>query len=85
MSVYGDAIHQNNGTRLLNIGIEAQEDNIWQRLHKRLVLLALFLYDLPNSHWANHFLNLQTKLWREVRERKCNLKTALDFLPCTIF
>ena len=85
VSVYGDAIHQNNGTRLLNIGIEAQEDNIWQRLHKRLVLLALFLYDLPNSHWANRFLNLQTKLWREVRERKCNLKTALDFLPCTIF
>ena len=34
VSVYGDAIHQNNGTRLLNIGIEAQEDNIWKRLHK---------------------------------------------------
>ena len=33
----------------------------------------------------NRFLNLQTKLWREVQERKCNLKMALDFLPCTIF
>ena len=42
------------------------------------------LYDLPSGQWANRFLDLQTQLWKDVRERKCNLEKALLLAPCIL-
>ena len=80
MSVYGDTIHQNDGTHL-DGGIGAFEDRKWQRLYKRIIACNLPLYDLPSGKYANTFLELQTQLWRDVRARKCNSEKALLFAP----
>jgi hypothetical protein len=53
-SVYGNTIHQNDGTHL-DGGIGAAEDAKWQRLHLRVAACTLPLYDLPNSRWAHWF------------------------------
>ena len=54
-SVYGDTIHQNDGTHL-DGGIGVAEDAKWQRFHLRIAACNLPLYDLPNGHWENWFL-----------------------------
>ena len=61
-SVYGDTIHQNDGTHL-DGGIGVAEDAKWQRLHLRVAACNLPLYDLPNGRWATRFLETLTNLW----------------------
>jgi len=51
-SIYGDTIHQNDGTQHLDGGIGVAEDAKWQRLHLRIAACNLPLYDLPNGRWA---------------------------------
>jgi len=66
-SVYGDTIHQNDGTHL-DGGIGVAEDAKWQRLHLRIAACNLLLYDLPNGRWATRFLETLTNLWVGVVE-----------------
>ena len=42
------------------------------------------LYSLPSGRWANQFFDLQTQLWKDVRERRCNSGKALHFAPCIL-
>jgi len=83
IEVYGDTIHQNDG-RHLDGGIGIQEDRKWQRLHFRVASCTLALYDLPNGRWANRFLAIQTKLWRDTRQRNCNSEKPLVFAACIL-
>jgi len=68
-SIYGDTIHQNDGTHL-DGRIGVAEDAKWQRLHLRIVACNLPLYDLPNGRWATRFLETLTNLWVGVVERR---------------
>jgi hypothetical protein len=47
-SVYGDTIHQNDGTHL-DSGIGVAEDAKWQWLYLWAATCHLLLYDLPNG------------------------------------
>jgi hypothetical protein len=49
LGIFGNAIHQNNGTHL-NGRIGISEDAKWQRLHKSVAACSLQPYNLPTSH-----------------------------------
>ena len=82
-SVYGDTIHQNDGTHLVG-GIGVAEDAKWQRLHLRVAACNLPLYDLPNGRWATRFLETLTNLWVGVVERRWNSERPLVFQACIL-
>ena len=75
-SVYGNTIHQNDGTHL-DDGIGFAEDAKWQRLHLRVSACILPLYDLPNGRWALWFLEMLTDLWVGVVECRWNSERPL--------
>jgi hypothetical protein len=82
-SVFGDTIHQNDGTHL-DGGIGVAEDAKWQRLHLRVVACNLPLYDLPNGRWATRFLETLTNLCVGVVERRWNSERPLVFQACIL-
>jgi hypothetical protein len=82
-SVYGDTIHQNDGTHL-DGGIGIAEDAKWQRLHLRAAACNLPLYDLPNGRWATRFLKRLTNLCVGVVERRWNSERPLVFQACIL-
>jgi hypothetical protein len=82
-SVYGDTIHQNDGTHL-DGGIGVAEDAKWQRLHLRIAACNLPLYDLPNGHWATRFLETLKNLWVGVVKRCWNSERLLVFQACIL-
>ncbi len=82
-SVYGDTIHQNDGTHL-DGGIGVAEDAKWQRLHLRVAACNLPLYDLPNGRWATWFLETLTNLWVGVVKRRWNSERPLVFQACIL-
>jgi hypothetical protein len=83
-SIYGDTIHQNDGTHL-DGGIGVAEDAKWQRLHLRIDACDLPLYDLPNDRWATRFLETLTNLWVGVVECRWNSKRPLVFQACILW
>jgi len=83
-SVYGDTIHQNDGTHL-DGGIGVAEDAKWQRLHLRVAACNLPLYDLPNGCWATRFLETLTNLWIGVVEHRWNSERPLVFQACILW
>ena len=82
-SIYGDTIHQNDGTHLGGV-ISVPEDAKWQRLHLRIAACNLPLYDLPNGRWATRFLETMTNLWVGVVERGWNSERPLVFQTCIL-
>jgi hypothetical protein len=62
LGIFGDTIHQNNGSHL-NDGICIAEDAKWQRFYTRVAACSLQLYNLPNGCWAHRFLERLTDLW----------------------
>ena len=82
-SIYGDTIHQNDGTHL-DGGIGVAIDAKWQRFHLRIAACNLQLYDLPNGRWAHRFLETLTHLWNGVVERRWNSERPLVFLACIL-
>jgi len=84
-SVYGNTIHQNDGTHL-DGGIGVAEDAKWQRLHLRIAACYLPLYDLPNGCWETQFLETLTNLWVGVVESRWNSESErpLVFQACII-
>ena len=81
MTLFGDTIHHNAGLHLSG-GVD--DDALMQRLHKRIASVRQVLYDLPEGRWAARFLRLQTALFRDARERRCNAEKALIFAPCIL-
>ena len=51
-SVYGDTIHQNDGTHF-DGRIGVAEDAKWQRFHLRVAACNLPVYNFPNGRWAH--------------------------------
>ena len=82
-SVYGNTIHQNDGTHL-DDGIGIAEDTKWQWLHLRVAACNLPLYNLPNGRWATRFLKTLTNLWVGVIERRWNSERPLVFTACIL-
>jgi hypothetical protein len=82
-SVYGDTIHQNDGTHL-DDGIGVTEDAKWQRLHLRVAACNLPLYDLPNGRCAHQYLETLMDLWVGVVERRRNSERTLVFQACIL-
>ncbi len=76
--VYGDIIHQNDGTHL-DGGISVAKDAKWQRLHLRVAACQLLLYDVPNGCWATRLLATLTGLWIGVVEHRWNSEHPLVF------
>jgi hypothetical protein len=77
-SVYGDTIHQNDGTHL-DGGIGVAKDAKWQWLYLWVASSQLLPYNLPNVQWANRFLEALTSLWIGLVERCWNLEHLLVF------
>ena len=83
ISVYGDTVHANDGSHLHG-EVDPAEDLKMQRLHHRVASCKLSLYSLPSGRWANRFLDLQTKLFKDAREGRCNSELPLIFAPCIL-
>ena len=84
MSVYGNTVHANDGSHLHG-GIDPAKDKQMQRLHHQVASMKQFLLcDLPSGRWANRVLDLQTQLWKDVKERCCNSEKALLLAPCIL-
>jgi hypothetical protein len=62
--VYGDHVHQNPGTHL-NGGIE--DDAMWQRYHRRLIVYPSQRYDAPNGPVGRRLVETMTSLLEGVR------------------
>ena len=67
--VYGDHVHQNDGTHLSG-GIE--DDKIWQDRMNQLIVLQPQQYDLPKGAVAHRFIEELDDLFKGVMERKWN-------------
>ena len=81
--VYGDTIHQNDGTHLSG-DIEATVDKKWQRLYHRVIAGPLKLWDLPNGRVANRYLDLLTAELKGARLGQWNSERPNIFAPCIL-
>ena len=50
----------------------------------RVSACQLLLYDVPTGRWSARFLDIQTKLLRDVRQRTCNSEKPLVFAACIL-
>ena len=84
-SVYGDTIHQNDGSHLWG-GIDGgqAEDRKMQRLWKRVVAVRHALWRVPDSAEGKRFLRLQTELFQGCREGKWNSERVAIFAACIL-
>ena len=55
-SVFGETIHQNDGTHH-DGSIDHAEDQRMQCLYQQVIACRLTLCDLPEVRWAEHFLS----------------------------
>jgi hypothetical protein len=74
--VYGDHVHENPGT-YLNGGIE--DDAMWQRYHRRLIVYPSQRYDAPNGNVGHCLVETMTSLFEGIRSRKWNSERFLLF------
>jgi hypothetical protein len=79
LSVYGDTIHQNDGTHL-NGGV--RNDRIWQRRWLKVVSGDLKLWTPPRKHFeGKKFVNMFANELEGVRTRMWNSERAMLFAP----
>ncbi|KAL3768952.1 hypothetical protein ACHAWO_004062 [Cyclotella atomus] len=76
MTVYGDTIHQNDGTHL-DGGIV--DDGRWQMRWRRVVSRHLSLWDPPSGKVGKRFVTLLANEWAGVRERRWNSERPIVF------
>eukprot|EP00978_Attheya_sp_CCMP212_P030781 scaffold114420_cov71-Attheya_sp.AAC.1 len=69
MGVYGDFVHQNDGTHL-DGGIK--DDKIWQERWKKLVVLPTKRYDAPGGAIGRQFVEGLADELEGIRKRKWN-------------
>jgi hypothetical protein len=76
MKVYGDYIHQNDGTHL-DGGL--QDDSVWQERWRRLIILPSQHYDAPSGSVGCHFVHILTEELEGICCQKWNLERFLVF------
>jgi hypothetical protein len=76
MKVYGDTIHQNDGTHL-DGGVV--DDGRWQARWRRVVSRHLSLWDAPSGKVGKRFITLLANEWAGVRERRWNSELPIVF------
>ena len=76
LEVYGDYIHQNDGTHL-DGGIK--DDAVWQEYWRRLVTLPPQRYDVPSGPIGRRFVRLLTKELEGIKSRKWNSEKFLVY------
>jgi hypothetical protein len=74
IEVYGDTIHQNDGTHL-DGGVA--DDRIWQRRWMKVVSCNLSLWDAPMGRVGKRFVQLLAEEWKGVRERQWNAERPI--------
>ncbi|KAL7502373.1 hypothetical protein ACHAXN_001332 [Cyclotella atomus] len=75
-TVYGDTIHQNDGTHL-DGGVA--NDRFWQSRWMRCVSTNLSLWDAPNGKVGKRLITQLANEWAGVREQKWNSKRPIVF------
>ena len=75
--VYGDYLHQNDGTHL-DGGI--QDDAVWQERWKKLVGLPAQRYQAPGGAVGRRFLRILTQELLGIRSRKWNSEKFIVFI-----
>ncbi len=83
ISVYGDTIHQNDGTHLHG-QLSAVDDRYYQQLHARVVKNPSGFYEVYRNGTGARFLNVLTTEFKNVREGKMNAERALIFPACIL-
>jgi hypothetical protein len=74
IDVYGDTIHQNDGTHL-DGGIA--DDKFWQGRWRQVVSCNLSLWDAPMGKVGKRFVQLLAEEWKGVRERRWNAEMPI--------
>eukprot|EP00978_Attheya_sp_CCMP212_P042445 scaffold258630_cov55-Attheya_sp.AAC.1 len=76
MGVYGDYVHQNNGTHLDG---EIADDKIWQARWQKLVALPTKRYNAPGGHVGCQFIEVLVDELEGIRKRKWNSDRFIVF------
>eukprot|EP00978_Attheya_sp_CCMP212_P030174 scaffold109998_cov63-Attheya_sp.AAC.3 len=76
MGVYGDYVHQNDGTHL-DGGIAY--DKIWQARWQKLVALPIKRYDAPGGHVGRQFIEVLADELEGIRKGKWNSNRFIVF------
>jgi hypothetical protein len=76
MDVYGDYIHQNDGSHL-DGGI--LDDAAWQSRWRKLIVLPCQRYDAPSGAVGRRFVRILTEELRGIRSRKWNAERFIVF------
>ncbi len=76
-AVYGDHVHNNDGTHLHG---DITDDPKWQLYWKKLVILPSKLYDLPKGKVAHDFLEELCALFEGIQQRKWNSEKIFVFI-----
>ena len=77
-SIYGDHIHNNDGTHM-DRGIS--DDKLWQRLWRRTVNIPPRFYRPPLGQLGKEFVETLADEFAGIRTRRWNSERALIFAP----
>ena len=81
--IFGDTIHQNDGTHLHG-GAGSAVDAMWQRRWKALIAGPHRFYELPRGKVAHRFLALLIAEWKGCREGRWNSERPLCLAACIL-
>ena len=77
--VFGDKVHQNDGTHLDSGIVDNQQ---WQRRYRELTDLPQLYYDPFKGAVGKRIPNLCAKELKDIRERKSNSEKFLTMMIC---
>jgi hypothetical protein len=76
-TLYGDRVHNNDGTHLTG-GVD--DDGLWQRRWRHMVAYASISYEGPKGQVGKRFLHMLSDEWEGVTDRKWNSERPLIFV-----
>jgi hypothetical protein len=75
--VFGDHVHQNNGSHL-DGGII--DDSMWQNYHRRLIVYQGKQYDAPKGSVGNRFIMKLSEIIAGIKSRKFNSEVLMVYI-----
>ena len=75
--VYGDHVHQNDGTQLDG---RISDDAKWQNYWRQLVVFPTHAYEVPSKSTGRRFISMVAELMRGIRSCKWNSECLLVFI-----